>query len=739
MKQKPESIVKTIAISFLCLLLCACGGSQEQTASIAPTESVVSITVQGPTETPMPSESARQTETVPLETSEPTAMETPEPTPEPQPLNTPAAKSLYREGYTLEQVVVLSRHNARAPFMGSTSFVRKVTPHAWMQWSCNPGELTVRGGTAELQMGQYFRKWLEAQGLFPANYRPGAEKIRIYANSMQRTIATARFFATGLLPVANVPVETHMQWNRSDPTFSNGLTYMSDAYRAAALAAMREQYAEELAGLADNFALLSDVVDMKASEAWKNGSLTALDPNDLVVVLQQGSDPTSKNSLQTAISISDALVLQYYEAENPTDASFDHALTFAQWQQLGQIKNLWGDILYTTPLLSVNCAHRMLSEIRNELNQDGRVFTFICGHDTNLASVLGALGAERYELSDSIEKTPVGGKVVFSRWHDANGKRYYSVDLVYPTPDQIRGERRIDSANPPGIYSIRLSGLTADENGLYSERDFIGRLQSAFDAYDRLAQDYPNGGNALARIQNRGVLRVGTTGDSLPLSHFDAETGAYWGLDAELAKDLAKALKVDLVFVPTEWSSLMRDLKADKFDVALCGITITDARKQQALMSEGYLDSGKTVLCRAEDADRFTSLEAIDRPEVTAMENPGGSNEMFAQEHLGHANRILHGVKEEIPGLIASGEADVMITETLEAAYYAAQDSRLAAPLLSEPFTQGQFGALMQKDAKDLLAFVNFFLALEKNTGRVDQLARQYLPPSIVDAVNDAA
>lgn len=121
------------------------------------------------------------------------------------------------------------------------------------------------------------------------------------------------------------------------------------------------------------------------------------------------------------------------------------------------------------------------------------------------------------------------------------------------------------------------------------------------------------------------------------------------------------------------------------------------------------------------------------------MENPGGSNEMFAQEHLGHANRILHGVKEEIPGLIASGEADVMITETLEAAYYAAQDSRLAAPLLSEPFTQGQFGALMQKDAKDLLAFVNFFLALEKNTGRVDQLARQYLPPSIVDAVNDAA
>jgi glucose-1-phosphatase len=45
-------------------------------------------------------------------------------------------------------------------------------------------------------MGQYFRKWLEDEGLFPENYQPEEEDVRIYANAKQRTVATARFFTS---------------------------------------------------------------------------------------------------------------------------------------------------------------------------------------------------------------------------------------------------------------------------------------------------------------------------------------------------------------------------------------------------------------------------------------------------------------------------------------------------------------------------------------------------------------
>ena len=234
-------------------------------------------------------------------------------------------------------------------------------------------------------------------------------------------------------------------------------------------------------------------------------------------------------------------------------------------------------------------------------------------------------------------------------------------------------------------------------------------------------------GAILESILARGVLRVGTAGDYMPMSYLDPETGNYVGFDAELAEDLAAALGVKVQYIETSWPTLMEDTLAGKFDLAVCGITITEARKEQALMSEGYLGNGKTVLCRAEDAARYTSLEAINRPEVRVMENPGGLNEKFARENLPDATLIIHPVNQEIPGLVAAGEADVMITEIMEAGYYVGQDSRLAAPLIYEPFTHGELGILMPPGSEELLAYVNDFLEAEKESGRLEELAGEYI------------
>ena len=244
--------------------------------------------------------------------------------------------------------------------------------------------------------------------------------------------------------------------------------------------------------------------------------------------------------------------------------------------------------------------------------------------------------------------------------------------------------------------------------------------------------------STLDTIKTSGVLRVGTAGDYQPMSYLDPETGSYVGFDAELAEDLAAALGVKIEYVKTSWPTLMEDTLAGKFDLAICGITITDARKEQALMSDGYLENGKTVLCRAEDADGYTSLDAINRPEVRVMENPGGLNEKFARENLPNATLIIHDVNQEIPGLVASGKADVMITEIMEAGFYVGQDDRLAAPLIYEPFTNGELGVLMPKGSEDLLDYVNEFLANEKKTGRIDELAEEYFY-KYIDVLEPAA
>ena len=232
--------------------------------------------------------------------------------------------------------------------------------------------------------------------------------------------------------------------------------------------------------------------------------------------------------------------------------------------------------------------------------------------------------------------------------------------------------------------------------------------------------------NKLEEIMDQGVLKVGTTGDYQPMSYLDPDTGEYVGFDNELTKDLAGEMGVEIQYVETSWPTLMEDTLAGKFDLAICGITVNDARKEQALMSDGYIVNGKTILCRAEDADKYTSLEAINRPEVRVMVNPGGLNEQFARENLPDVTLIIHDVNQEIPGLVASGEADIMITEIMEAGYYVGQDSRLAAPLVQEPFTHGEIRVLMPKGSEDLLNYVNEFLRKEKESGRIDELADEY-------------
>ena len=253
----------------------------------------------------------------------------------------------------------------------------------------------------------------------------------------------------------------------------------------------------------------------------------------------------------------------------------------------------------------------------------------------------------------------------------------------------------------------------------------------------------------VAEIVERGTILIGTTGDYRPLSFWEpkdlreqsldsAESrlrstvnqadGTYWGFDIEVAKEIAKRIGVGVEFKRTSWPTLTADVLAEpqKFDLAIGGITITDTRRETMLMSEGYLANGKTILCRASEAERYKSLADIDKPEVRVMVNPGGLNEKFANENLTHATIIVHPRNEEIPSLIAEGEADVMITEITEAPYYIKIDTRLAAPLLNTPFNHGEIGVLMQKGQEDLLQMVNSVIRQIKSDGSLRRLHEKY-------------
>ena len=125
--------------------------------------------------------------------------------------------------------------------------------------------------------------------------------------------------------------------------------------------------------------------------------------------------------------------------------------------------------------------------ISDEQHTKNHKFTFLCGHDSNIASVDAALGVEDYSLPNSIEKkTPIGSKVVFEKWIDKSGKQYVAINLVYQSTDQLRGLTMLDLSNPPMVFPLHLRDLQANADGLYSFDDVAQRFTEAINAYDNI-------------------------------------------------------------------------------------------------------------------------------------------------------------------------------------------------------------------------------------------------------------
>lgn len=404
----------------------------------------------------------------------------------------------FHDKYTLTEAVVLSRHNIRSPLSGPDSELGKMTPHEWFSWSSAPSELSLRGGVLETMMGQYFRKWLVSEGLMTENELPAEGAVRFYANSKQRTIATAQYFSSGMFPVANVQIEYHCELGETDPVFTPRVTIASDDYLQRVLQQIADLFGggtmEEIGRkMADNYALIEDVIDLHDTPAYQNGDVKDFNTDDTQIILEQDAEPKMSGGLNMAGNIADALMLQYYEEPDEVKAAFGHQLTFEDWQRIAAVKSWYGDVLNTAPLLAINTAHPLLQEILSELQHEGRFFSFLCGHDVNIGTVLAALGVEEYTLPNAIEtRTPIGSKLVIEKWIGKDGCQYVAVNLCYQSVDQLRHMPLLSLQNPPMVYSLHFEGLATNADGLYLYDDFENLLTERIAAYNELSTDIPS-------------------------------------------------------------------------------------------------------------------------------------------------------------------------------------------------------------------------------------------------------
>lgn len=419
----------------------------------------------------------------------------------------------FRAKYGLKEVVVMSRHNIRSPLiLGGAAYMR-VTPHEWFKWTSPSSQLSLRGGVLETAMGQFFRKWVVAEGLLPDNYRPEGEEVLFYANSRQRTFATAKCFSAGFLPFANVEITYKLAEDKMDPVFVAKFTKMNDKYRQQVISEMEALHGGPQAWMQSvqpTLTLMEEVVDMAHSPAAQQGDTLHISFADTQFKIEKGDEPRMTGGYTLANSLGDALLLQCYETESMT--AFGHELTTEQWRAICGVKEVYDGLLFTTHAAAVNLAHPLVSRIREELNRSDRKFMFLCGHDCNLASICAALRMNLPETENALElHTPIGSKLVFEKWNDGT-EDYVAINLVYASLSQLQGRKLLSLDEPPMVLPVTIDGLSANADGLYRLADVDARFAEAMAEYDAIedaATDVPSPARIIPISQGRSYTLGG--------------------------------------------------------------------------------------------------------------------------------------------------------------------------------------------------------------------------------------
>ncbi|AXO70637.1 TPA: bifunctional glucose-1-phosphatase/inositol phosphatase [Klebsiella variicola subsp. variicola] len=378
-----------------------------------------------------------------------------------------AQDSAAPEGYQLQQVLIMSRHNLRAPLANNGSVLEQSTAKAWPQWDVPGGQLTTKGGVLEVYMGHYMREWLAQQKLVTSGECPPENAVYAYANSLQRTVATAQFFITGAFPGCGIAVHHQPQMGTMDPTFNPVITDDSPAFREKALQAMEKE--RQGMQLTESYKLLETMIDYRNSPSCKEKQVCSLSEGKDTFSAGYQHEPGVSGPLKVGNSLVDAFTLQYYEGFPKDQVAWGEITSDKQWQVLSKLKNGYQDSLFTSVAVAQNVAKPLVKYIDNVLvgeEANKAKVTLLVGHDSNIASLLTALDFKPYQLPGQYERTPIGGKLLFQRWHDSAGNRdLMKIEYVYQSTEQLRNADALTLQAPPQRVTLALNGCPVDDQG----------------------------------------------------------------------------------------------------------------------------------------------------------------------------------------------------------------------------------------------------------------------------------
>ena len=223
----------------------------------------------------------------------------------------------------------------------------------------------------------------------------------------------------------------------------------------------------------------------------------------------------------------------------------------------------------------------------------------------------------------------------------------------------------------------------------------------------------------LAYVQDKGTLVVGIT-EFEPMD-YQNESGEWVGFDADLAKEFAESLGVEVQFQIIDWDSKIMELDGKTIDVVWNGMTLTEDVTSAMECSQPYLINQQVVVVPAAVADQYQSEDSL-TDLAFAVEIGSAGCEIAAANGYNYTE-----VADQATALleVASGTADAAMIDSLMAGAMIGEGTSYADLTSTMALTSEEYGVGFRKGS-DLAAALNEFLDGKYADGSIQTLAETY-------------
>jgi cystine transport system substrate-binding protein len=226
--------------------------------------------------------------------------------------------------------------------------------------------------------------------------------------------------------------------------------------------------------------------------------------------------------------------------------------------------------------------------------------------------------------------------------------------------------------------------------------------------------------SALDELKTAGALRIGTEGTYPPFTYHD-ESGALVGFDVEIGREIAERLGVEAQFVEGPWDGLIAGIDANRYDVVINQVGITEERKAKFDFSDPYIASKAALIVREDNADikGFADLSGK-KAAQSLTSNYGKMAEEAGAELIG-----TDGFDQSI-ALVVQGRADATINDSLSFLDFKKKQPNAPVKIAATEDDASYSGVIVRKGDPELVAAINQALKDIKADGSYQRIAETY-------------